>query len=101
MTRDRLPGRPNQRQKAGQDRDESSLQPAWRADADQLPHEQAEIQAAGVNQQPLPNVGVAAEVHAPEAAGFIEMSEGSFQALAAEPQQAQAPRPANASVSET
>ena len=53
MTRDCRPERPNQRQKARQARDESPLQPAWRADADQLPHEQAEIEAAGVNQQAL------------------------------------------------
>jgi len=38
MTRDCRPERPNQRQKARQARDESSLQPAWRADADQIPH---------------------------------------------------------------
>src|SRR5262245_61346286 len=96
MTRDRLSERPNQRQKAHQGREQASLQPAWRADADQLPHEQAEIEAAGVNQQSLPNVGVAAEVHTTKAAGFIEMGEGPFQALAAEPEQAQAPPTTNA-----
>jgi hypothetical protein len=64
------------------------LQPAWRADANQLPHEQSEIEAAGVNQRSLPNVGVAAEVHAPHGAGLIEMGKGSFEPLAAEPQQA-------------
>jgi hypothetical protein len=50
MTRARLTERPNQHPDARHERDESSLQPAWRADADQLPHEQAEIEAAGVNQ---------------------------------------------------
>ena len=40
------------------------LQSAWRADADQLPHEQAEIVAARLNQQSLANVGMAAEVYA-------------------------------------
>jgi hypothetical protein len=43
-------GASDQRQKARQDRGEASLQPAWRADANQLPHEQAEIEATGVNQ---------------------------------------------------
>jgi hypothetical protein len=38
------------------------LQPSRHADADQLAHEQAEIEAAGMNQQALSNVGVAAEV---------------------------------------
>src|SRR5687768_18384698 len=45
----------------------SAAKAAWRADADQPPHEQAEIEAAGVNQQTLPNIGVAAEVHAAQA----------------------------------
>ena len=95
MTRDRVPQRPNQRQKRHEDRGEASLQPAWRADADQLPHEQAEIEAARVNQQSLADVGVTAEVDATEATGFIEMGEGPLEALAAESQQAQPPRTAN------
>jgi hypothetical protein len=48
-------------------------------------HEQAEIEAAGVNQQSLPNGGVATAVHATKAADLIEMGEGPFEALAAEP----------------
>lgn len=58
MTCDCRPECPNQHQKAGQDRDESPVQPAWRADADQLPHEQSEIEAAGVNQQSLQDIRV-------------------------------------------
>jgi len=96
MTRDCRPERPNQRQKARQARDESSLQPAWRADADQVPHEQSEIEAAGVNQQPLQDVRVTTEVHAPHAARLIEMGKRPFESLAAEPQQAQASWAANA-----
>ena len=65
MTRDCRRERPNERQKARQARDESSLQAAWRADADQLPHEQSEIEAAGVNQQPLQDVRLTTKVHAP------------------------------------
>ena len=60
--------RPSQRQKGGHDRAEPPLQPAQRADADQLPHQQAELNAAGVNQQPLQNVAVTAKVHASVAA---------------------------------
>jgi hypothetical protein len=86
MTRHCRPECPNQHQKAGQDRDESPLQPAWRADADQLPHEQSEIEAAGVNQQSLQDIRVTTEMHAPHAARLIEMSKRPFESLAAEPQ---------------
>ena len=77
MTRHRLPERPNQREKGAEDRDDAALQAARRADADQLPHEEAEIEAAGVDQQPLQNVRVPAEVHAAHPAGLVEMREGS------------------------
>jgi hypothetical protein len=92
----RLPGRPRQRHKAGQERDEPPLQPARRADADQLPHEESEIEAAGMDQHALENVRVPAEMQAAHAAGLVEMGEGPFQSLAAEPQQTQAARTSNA-----
>jgi len=50
-----------------------------------------------VNEQSLANVVVAAEMHATHPAGLVEMSKGPFQSLAAEPQQAQATCPPNAS----
>jgi hypothetical protein len=34
--------------------DEPPLRAAWRADADQLSHEESEIEPGGVNQQPVP-----------------------------------------------
>jgi hypothetical protein len=40
------------------------LEPARRADADQLTHEKPEIEATSVDQQALANVRVAAEAHA-------------------------------------
>jgi hypothetical protein len=43
-----------------------------------MAHEQAEIETAGMIQQALSNVGVAAEVHATHPAGLIEMGEGAF-----------------------
>ena len=46
----KLPERANQRQKSGQRGDKAPLQPSRRADADQAPHEQPKIEAAGVNQ---------------------------------------------------
>ena len=45
----------------------------------------------------LSDVRVPAQVHAAHATGLVEMREGPFQALAAQPQQAQAARAANAS----
>jgi hypothetical protein len=64
MTRKKLPERPRQCQKRSDDRKEPRpLQPTRRVDANQLPHEQAEIKATGVDQGPLHNVGVTAEVH--------------------------------------
>ena len=81
------------RQKSTNERDEAALQAAWGADADQLTHEQPEIEAANVDQQPLQDVGVPAQVDAAHAAGFVEMGKGPLQAFTAEPQQTQAPRP--------
>ena len=95
ITRQRLREHPHQRQQGGQDRVEPPLQPTRRADADQLPHQQSEIETADVNQQSLQNVRVPAEVHAAHPARFVEMREGPLQALAAKPQQTQAPRAAN------
>jgi hypothetical protein len=48
MTRQGLRDRSNQRQKGGHDRVEPALQPSGCADADQLPHQQSEIEAADV-----------------------------------------------------
>jgi hypothetical protein len=76
----------NQGQKGAKDRCDSALQAARRADADQLPHEESEIEAAGMDQHSLQDVRVATEVHAAHAAGLIEMGKGAFQALTAKPQ---------------
>lgn len=65
-------------------------------DAHQLPHQQPEIEAGRVDQQSLENVRMSAEVHAAHSTGLVEMREGPFQALAAEPQQPLAARAANA-----
>jgi hypothetical protein len=73
----------HQRQKRSHDGDEPPLQCSRRPDANQLPHEQSEIEAGRVNQQSLADVRMSAQVHAAQPPGFIEMCEGSFQALAA------------------
>src|SRR5215813_5882360 len=88
--------RADQRQKSSHDGDQPPLKPAGRADANQLPHEQPEIEAGRVDQQPLANVRMSAEVQASHPTRLVEMREGPFQALAAEPQQPLTARTANA-----
>src|ERR1043165_7153092 len=96
MTGGNVPERADQGKKGGYERDKSPLQAAWRTDAKQLPHEQAEIEAGRVNQQPLANVRMSAKVHAAHPARLKEMREGPFQAFSSEPQQPLAACAANA-----
>ena len=63
------------------------LEAAWRADPRQAPHQQAEIQAAGVDQEALADVRVAPQMHPAQAPGFIEVGVGSLKAFSAEPLQ--------------
>ena len=71
-------GKANEAPDKGKKRCRAPLKAARRAHAKEDTHQQSEIEAAGVNQQPLPNVRVAAEVHAAHAAGLIQMREGPF-----------------------
>src|SRR4051794_18545558 len=96
MTGGNLAERLNHREKRGEDRAEPPLQATRRANADQLPHEEPEIESARVDQQSFQNVRVPAKMHATHAAGLIEMCEGTLQAFAAAPQQPQATRATNA-----
>ena len=95
MTCQTVPEPANQHEKRGHGGDESALQPSWCTDANQLPHQQSEIEASGVDQQSLSNIGVSAQVYSAHPSCFVEVRERPFEALAAEPQQAQAPRRAN------
>jgi len=54
------------------------LECARRANADQVTHEKPEIEAARMDQQPLADVRVSAEMHATHATGFVEMRERTF-----------------------
>ena len=69
------------------------------ANARQLPHEQPEIEPAGVHEHALQDVGMSAQVHSAHTAGFAEMRIGPFKPFkpfAALPQQAlpaRAPNP--------
>src|SRR5687767_1538306 len=97
MASQAVPKRAGQRQMAGHDGDEPPLQSARCADANQLTHEQPEIETTGVDQQPLQNARVPTQVHAALPTGLIEMCKGPLQTLRAESQQAQATRVTNAS----
>ena len=66
------------------------------ANARQLPHEQPEIEPAGVHEHALQDVGMSAQVHASHAPGVVEMRIGAFEpftALAQQPLPAGAPNP--------
>lgn len=54
----------------------------------QLTHDQAQVEAAYVDQLPLQNVLVSAQMGAPHAAGFIAMREAAFDQVTAPPEQA-------------
>ena len=53
MTGNQMPERAEQRQQGGNYRDTPPLQSSRRTHADQLPHEQVEIEANCVEQQPF------------------------------------------------
>ena len=65
----------------------AALEAPRRADARQVRHEQPEIDAADLDEQPLQNVGMPAQMDAAHPAGLIEMRVGPFQQLAPLPQQ--------------
>jgi hypothetical protein len=53
-----------------------------RAGADQVAHDEPEIEAARMNQQALEDIGVAAQMRAAHPTGVVEMGEGAFDPLA-------------------
>ena len=81
------PGRTEEADQDGDKRHSAPLEAPWRADARQLPHEQAEVGATDLEEQPLQAVGMPPEKYAAHAPGFIEMRVGPFQALAPLPQE--------------
>ena len=95
---DRIPqvlGTPNEGPEAPEKRRGAALEASRRADADELSHQETKVQRAGLQERPLENVLVTAQVHTPHAARPIEMREGPFEPLAALPQQALAAHAAN------
>src|SRR2546422_3481926 len=73
-----------------------SLEPSRRAAAKPLPHENAEIEAARVDQQSFEDVPMPAQVAAAHAAGVVHVSKGSFDVLSAATQEPLAAHPAHA-----
>src|SRR4051794_7219695 len=53
------------------------------ADADEGAHQQSQVEAANVDEEPLQDVRVAAQVRAPHRPGLVEMRVRTFQSLTA------------------
>ena len=88
---------PNVRKNSGH----AALQPARRADPDQMTHDEPEIEATRMNQEALQDVGVAAQMGAPHPARVVEMRKRAFDPFAALAHQAAAassPHPATIAI---
>ena len=77
-------------QKCGDDSCRAILQSARRAAAEQVAHNEPEVEAPGMNQQALEDIGVAAQMRAAHPTGVVQMREGAFDPLAPLPHQASA-----------
>ena len=64
-----------------------SLEPARRALAEQLPHQNSEIEGARVDQQSFEDVPMPAQVSAAHPAGVVHVREGAFDVLTASTQE--------------
>src|ERR1019366_6807315 len=82
-------------QKRGHDGRPAILQPARRADAEQVAHDESEIEAPRMNQQALEDIGGAAQMRAAHPAGGVKMREGPCDPLAPLTHQATAARSTN------
>src|SRR3990170_3778622 len=74
-----------------------ALKAAWRSDTTGGAHQQAEIEPAGMDQQPLEDTRVTAQMRAAHAVCVIEMGERAFDPVAALAHQAAAAAAANPS----
>src|SRR5580704_13595847 len=75
-------GSAQEHQNRGYDGRQVNLKPARRAAADQVAHDEPEIEVASMNQQALEDIGVAAQMRAAHPTGVVEMREGAFYPLA-------------------
>ena len=65
------------------ERHSAVLEAPRRADAEERPHPQAEIEGAGMQEQPLPHVLMATDVRAAECTGLVEMRARALEQFAA------------------
>jgi len=85
----------HQRGNTGGQRDRPRpLQAAGLADAEQVPHHEPEIEAAGMHQEPFENVVVLPQMRVSHAAGIVDMRKRSFHQFRPRPQQGLAALPA-------
>src|SRR6266436_1820496 len=63
----------------------ASLQPSRRAAPERLPHEETEVERARVDEQPLEDVVMTAQMGAAEPAGVVQVGEGALHVFAAPP----------------
>ena len=83
-------GSAQEHQKRGEDGCLAILQPARRTAAEQVAHDEPEVEAPGMNQQPLEDIGVTTQMLAAHPTGVVQMREGAFDPLAPLPHQAPA-----------
>src|SRR5271155_3927905 len=88
-------GSAQEQQNRGYDGCRAILQPARRATTNQVAQDEPKIEAAGMNQQALEDIGVAAQMRAAHPTGVVEMCEGAFDPLASLTHQAPAARATN------
>src|SRR4051812_41882747 len=88
--------RPQRRDKGDECR-QPPLQAARRAEADNRPHQEAEIEAADVHEQALQDVRVPPQMRASHPPGFVKMRIRAFQSLASATLQPPPARATNAS----
>ena len=67
------------------DRRQAPLEAARRADADQCPHEEAQVEGACLDEQAFEDVRMPAYMRPPQAAGFVEMCVRPFEIFAPPP----------------
>ena len=59
-----------------------ALKASGSAEADDLTHEEPEVASAGVDEYPLEDVRMAAQMHAPHTAGLVLVSKGPLEPFA-------------------
>ena len=65
------------------ERGQTALEASWRADAEERPHPEPEIEGARMHEQPLEHVLVSANVCAAETTGPVQMRTWPFEQFAA------------------